>query len=923
MGRIQSSVGLITGTDIVGTVDQLIAISARSRDSLINRTDLLRQQQTAISELTASVIGVQLSGNGLSSRSLFRSKAATSSDSESISAEAGTNASTATHVVRTLQTAATHNVKSLQRYSSADDALGFAGTLRLNPGGAFIDDSVALTALNNGRGVEAGTIRITNRASVSSDIDLSDAQTIDDVIDAINENAIGVRATTVGSAIQLIDETGSTTSNLQVTQLGDAETAADLGLWGIDVAANTATGLDLDLPVGTAALRGAALTELNGGAGIGPLTNLDITLSDFSSASIDLSGAETTSEVVDAINNSGLSLIATLNDSRNGLRVRDVSGGLGTFTISSADDTSDELGLTGSTTDDIIVGSNLNRQTVTTDTLLADLNQGNGIDDGSFTITDSAGGVGAVNIAVEEITTVGELIDAINDLSIGVTASLNEAGDGIDVIDTASGSSTLEIVDTGSGTTAADLGIAGTATDQTVRGNLESALVGTQAGVITVEADDTLNDLAAAINEDGRYGTASVEQNEDGTYSLRVRSNRGGESGRIAIDTIGFELDLRTENRGTDARIAVATDGGTERFYTSSDGVFDIDGSAVSAGVTRATTLESIAAGAARGSFTVTDSAGEISAVNVTAEGITTVGGLIDAINALGIGVTASINESGNGIAVIDTAAGSGTLTITDTGNNAVATTLGISGTATTQTINGNSESALVGSPPGSDSSTTSGLVLTLKELSETPVTISVADDTEAILTAASTFVDQFNLLVDKVDSLTFYDSNTEEVGLLFGSSESLRIENGYSRLLTGSIVGAGGFRSIGQVGMRVNDQGKLELDRGELTNALQSNRADVEDFFATETNGLADRLNDLADRIAGTTGGLLLNRTETLTTQIEQNNDQIANMNLRLDAERERLLRQFQQTELAIARIQNDQTSINQLSQQLARAQS
>jgi flagellar hook-associated protein 2 len=39
MGRLQSSIGLITGTNITGTVDQLIAISARSRDRLVFRTE--------------------------------------------------------------------------------------------------------------------------------------------------------------------------------------------------------------------------------------------------------------------------------------------------------------------------------------------------------------------------------------------------------------------------------------------------------------------------------------------------------------------------------------------------------------------------------------------------------------------------------------------------------------------------------------------------------------------------------------------------------------------------------------------------------------------------------------------------------------------------------------------------------------------
>ncbi len=915
MGRIQSSIGLITGTDIVGTVDQLIALSSRPRDRLIARTNTMLQEQQAIAELTAAVIGVQLSGNQLSNVSAFRSKAAESSNADALSAVAGNDADAASHVIRTLRKAATHAVGSLQRYESADEALGYSGTLSINPSGGFIDGSARLSGLNGGRGVEAGSIRITDRSGVSSEIDLSEARTINDVIDTINDAEIGVRATTVGNAIRLIDETGSTSTNLKVEQLGSVETAADLGLWGIDTASASATGIELELPSGGNALRGTALSDLNGGSGIGPLTDLEITLSDGSSATIDLSTATSTSEVIDAINGAGLSLTARLNDARNGLQLRDLSGGTGSLSVSSADDTAASLGIEASTTDDILVGSNLNRQTVTTETLLSELNQGNGIDGGSFTITDSAGAVGAVNLTVEGITTVGGLIDAINDLGIGVAASLNDAGDSIAIVDTAGGTSTLEIEDSGNGTTAADLGIAGIASDQTVQGSVVSALVGTQAGVVTIEADDTLESIAAKINADGRYGDASVQVNDDGTYSLRIRSNRGGEDGRIAINTNGFELDLRTDIRGEDALIAVSTDGGVERFLTSSDGVFDLNATGSSTqGISSSTLLDDIASDADRGSFTITDSSGAASAINLIVEEITTVGELVDAINDLGIGVTASINEAGTGIAVVDTAGGSQKLTITDSGNGHAAASLGIAGEATTQTIDGASVSALVGPAEGEETTETSGLVLTLKELSDSPITVTVEEDTSSAVTATQSFVDQFNLLVDKVDSLTFYNADTEEVGLLFGSSEALRIRNGYTRLLSGRINGAGDFRAIGQVGLRFNDQGKLDLDSEKLTEAIEANRGDVEEFFTTAETGLSNRLSDLADRIAGEGSGMLLNRTETLTSQIESNNERIDTLSTRLEKERERLLLQFYKTEEAIAKIQSNQSAISQI---------
>ncbi|MFG0262195.1 MAG: flagellar cap protein FliD N-terminal domain-containing protein, partial [Novipirellula sp. JB048] len=305
MGRIQSSIGLVTGTDIMGTVDQLMAINGRSRDRLIAKNEAQTLERQSIAELTASVIGVQLSGDRLASTALFRSKKAESSLPEALSVTAGAAASAGRHEVRTLQTAATHDVRSLQRFASPETALGFVGRIEIRPGEKLLDESVALSQLHGGRGVEAGRLRITDRSGASADIDLTQAQTMDDVLAAINEADIAVRASTLGKAIQLSDQSGSTLSNLKVEQLGDAETAADLGLWGIDQAADTATGIELVLPSGVQSLRGAGLSELRGGNGLAPLTALDITLSDGSAASIDLSTATTTSEIIDTIKASG------------------------------------------------------------------------------------------------------------------------------------------------------------------------------------------------------------------------------------------------------------------------------------------------------------------------------------------------------------------------------------------------------------------------------------------------------------------------------------------------------------------------------------------------------------------------------------------------------------------------------------------
>ena len=1032
MGRIQSSIGLITGTDIAGTVDQLMAINAQPRNRLFARTEALQAEQQSIAELTATVIGVQLAGQQLTNVSTFRSKSATSGDTESLSVAAGNKATPANHEVRTLQTAATHTIQSTTRFESDSTALGLTGSISIEPDG-FLDQSIPLAQLNNGRGVESGTIRITDRSGESANIDLSGINTIDDVLTAINDADIDVRATTEGGKLKLIDESGSTASNLVVEQLGDAETAADLGLWGIDVAADSATGFDLtfnvsattdlsqlrqgkgiriaegndlaitlsdgseldvdfDLDIGdfggaaqpdvqdvvdvlnaldpaklsasftsngievvdltggagefsiadaegsnaatdlrlagstssgdtiTAkyepqVLRGTSVNQLAGGQGLNDLATLEIETSDGSSASVDLSAASTTAEIIDQINGSGLSVIARLNDSGTGLRIRDVSGGTGNFVISSADNTASLLGVEANTEDDIVVGTNLNKQTVDEDTLLSALNRGAGVDTGSFTITDSDGNVGAINLSIDEISTVGGLIDAINGLGNNVTAQLSASGDGVTIIDNAGGTGTLTIEDSGSGTTAADLGIAGTATDQTIDGSVVSALAGTQADVFEIESTDSLSAIVDKINASDRYGQASVNLNDDGTFSLQIRSNTGGQSGRFGVALDGFDLDINTIAEAQDAIIAVSTDGGTERLLTSSDGVFELnDAASSSSSISSSTLLTDLASSASRGSFLITDSSGTVSAINLAVENLTTVGDLVAAFNDLDIGVSASIDQDGTGIAIVDTAGGDGTLTISDVGNGIAAASLGIAGEASSQLVNGNTVNALVGSGQVSDDGDATGLTFTLKQLSSETISVSVTEDSSNIATAVDRFVNQYNTLVDRLDSLTFFNADSNEVGLLFGSSEAQRIRSGYSRLLSGVISGAGNIRTIGQVGIRFNDQGKLDLDSGRLANAIEENRGDVESFFTTANNGLANRLDTLAESIAGVDSGLLLNRNETLSTQVRRNTERIETLDERLEDQRERLLLSFFRTEEAIGRIQSNSSAINSI---------
>ncbi|MFG0264311.1 MAG: flagellar filament capping protein FliD, partial [Rhodopirellula sp. JB055] len=644
---------------------------------------------------------------------------------------------------------------------------------------------VSLSKLNNGLGVEGGSIRLTDRSGTSAEVDLSQARTVDDVLQAINDADVDIQATTSGGKIRLLDQTGQTLSNLKVEQLGSAETAADLGLHGIDVASNTVDGNDIPMPDGLDSLNGASLSQLGGGNGLGTLTSLDIQTGDGNTASVDVSGATSLNEIIDAINGSGLDVIAKINDAGNGLRLRDVSGGAGNFDISSSDDTAANLGIAASTTDDIVVGADLNLQSVTRDTQLSELNAGLGVGTGSFTIRDSNGATGGINLAVDEIETIGDLIDQINSLEIDVEASINDSGDGIVITDTAGGASSLQIEDTGLGTVAESLGLAGTA-------DPGESISGSEALSIEITEDDTLESIVEKINESDRYADASIVSNSDGTYGLQIRSKQGGEAGRIAVNLDGVDLNLRTTSQAQDALISISTDGSAERFLTSTDGVFE------------------------------------------------------DEI---------------------------------------------------------------------------SGLNLTVKEVSDEAISVNVGDDNDTIVSSIKRFADQYNKLVDTIEEVTFFDAESNEVGLLFGSTETLRIQNGYSRLLTGTLPSSYGdsFRSFSQLGVRLDENGQMQVDETKLKAALESDKAGVEEFFNKtndddESIGMVGQLSRLADTYAGVDNGMLIRKTQTLADHIERNDDRVESMNTLLDAQRERLLTQYYSMEEAIAKIQANTSSISSI---------
>ena len=192
MGRIQSDIGLVTGINITDIVDKLIGIQARPRDAATQRHADLKAQQTAVSELLALTLGVQIAGKKFKDASLYTKQDVTSSNAAFLTASATSSVASGSYQFVPIRKASASHLFA-GGVAARDAALG-AGTFsfRLGPG---VDEGTDLGELNAGNGITPGKIRITDRSGASAVVDLRYAHDVDDVLDAINHaDGISVRA---------------------------------------------------------------------------------------------------------------------------------------------------------------------------------------------------------------------------------------------------------------------------------------------------------------------------------------------------------------------------------------------------------------------------------------------------------------------------------------------------------------------------------------------------------------------------------------------------------------------------------------------------------------------------------------------------------------------------------------------------------
>lgn len=693
MGSLFSGTGLISGLNITSLVDQLIAIDARPRELLTQRSGRVDAQRAAYLDISARVSALLSRVTLLTKPSTFRATSASSSDNSVLTVSAGENTLPATHRFLVRSLASTHQLVS-GGVSSDSSPLG-AGTLTLESAQARVDRATSLAELNGGRGVQRGTFKVIDRSGREATINIVDALTLSDVIDKINAAGTGVRAAIRGDGIVLTDTSGGAGA-LRISDVGGGRTAADLGFGSTNNTANASelrggavhylsasTALS-QLNDGNGVSRGSGgadfriatatsnfmvdlsgilkhethLARLNHGSGVNAGV-VRITTHDGRATEVDLTRATTIQDVVDRLQTvSGLTVTVTgdgliVADSTTtpegltgALKIEDVSG----FAAR-------DLGITGETTGPRIKGRDVLHMDTVVDVLAA--------------INHAAGNSGT--IVAELGADSGRLV--LRNPSGGPIRLMSEGG-------------SRALFDLGFN----EEGVhQGAVSGRRVLGGLNSVLLsslnggsGVSRGVIQISANravvdvdlsavETLEDALQAIRSAAGEASLGIDVNYDANGTRLVFTNTANPASEISIRDLSgdFASTFGLTRSGTTLR----SDNLQRRYISETTLLSQLNGGR----------------GATPGKLMITNSRGQIFAIDLAQRGVKSLKDVLDALNELQGGFTARINDTGDGLQIDDTLHAGLALKIEDDGGT-MARDLNIAGTATNGSINGSFE---------------------------------------------------------------------------------------------------------------------------------------------------------------------------------------------------------------------------------------
>ncbi len=230
---------------------------------------------------------------------------------------------------------------------------------------------------------------------------------------------------------------------------------------------------------------------------------------------------------------------------------------------------------------------------------------------------------------------------------------------------------------------------------------------------------------------------------------------------------------------------------------------------------------------------------------------------------------TMSISEtdSGTGLSALTYGSGSTNYTQQTAAQDASFSVAGVSYTSASNTV----------------TDALSGVTLNLQATTSSAASLTVADNTTAILGNIQAFVDAYNKMQTSLSQLGGFDATTSTAGPLMGNAALTDAQSQIQSTLYGFVnTGSSTYTSLASIGITSNSDGTLSLNSAQLSVALNTNFSSVSNLFSS-TGGIASGLNTVLNSELGSNGPIaslsqsLVQQNNALTQQSQQLTQQMS----------------------------------------------
>lgn len=250
-----------------------------------------------------------------------------------------------------------------------------------------------------------------------------------------------------------------------------------------------------------------------------------------------------------------------------------------------------------------------------------------------------------------------------------------------------------------------------------------------------------------------------------------------------------------------------------------------------------------------------------------------TLGGIRDAINAAGMGVTASIINDGGAspfrLLLTNTQTGlANSMKISVTGDATIADLLTqdpsavgnqkFQETEAAQNANVNINGVSVTNSSNVLTNNIQGVTVTLNKTNVgSTVNLNLSNNTTGLTSSITNFVGAYNSLSNTLKDLTSYDLKTRSGAELYGESTIIAAQRQIKNVVLSTLpAGSNAFTVLNNIGITFQKDGSLAVDNTKLKNAITSNFNAVASLFAASaktTDSLIQFNNSSSDTKTGT----------------------------------------------------------------------